>query len=96
MYNLTFLSIANRDIQNIVSYYDDINSTLSDVFLKEMEDTKSFILQNPDACPKRIRNIRVSYLKRFRYGVFFKIYEDEIIVIAVLHTSRNPEIWQKR
>ncbi len=85
MYNLTFLSIANRDIQNIVSYYDDINSTLSDVFLKEMEDTKSFILQNPDACPKRIRNISI-------LSVIFVYYLEENYKLQLSNNNKITKI----
>lgn len=96
MYKLRFLPIAKNDIQNIVDYYDEVNPTLSDAFLVELEQTIVFIQSSPKACKKQLGNIRVSYLKRFWYGVFFKIYDRQIVVLGVLHTSRDPQIWKRR
>ena len=96
MYQLTFLPIAKIDIQEIVEYYDDINSILANAFLSELEQTKSFIQMMPEACQKRLGDVRVLFLKRFRYGVYFKIYDKRIVIMAILHTSRNPKIWKKR
>lgn len=96
MYKLLFSPIANNDIQDIVDYYDEINPILSDAFLVELEQTTVFIQSKPEACQKRLGNIRVSFLKRFRYGVYFKIYDKKIVVLGILHTSRDPQIWKKR
>jgi hypothetical protein len=35
-------------------------------------------------------------LKRFPYAVFFAVEDEIIVVLAVLHTSRNPAEWQRR
>jgi len=63
MYKLTFLEDARKDIQNIVDYYDLINPILSDAFLNEIEKTVNFIQLSPEACSKRLKNIRVSFVK---------------------------------
>jgi plasmid stabilization system protein ParE len=34
--------------------------------------------------------------RKFPYVVYYKVVEDEIVVIAVLHGSRDPEEWQRR
>lgn len=96
MYNLSFRPLTENDIQKIVDYYDTINPKLSDVFLDELEISIKHIQNMPKACQKRLGNIRAAFLKRFKYGVYFKIYDDNIVIIAVLHSSRNPEIWKKR
>jgi len=31
-----------------------------------------------------------------RFGIYFKIFPEAIVVLAVLHTSRNPQIWKNR
>ena len=96
MYNIYFRPSAKSDVQEIVNYYDLLNPQLSNKFLEELENTVKHIQGMPTSCQKRIGNIRVSLLKRFSYGVYFKIYDSNISVIAILHTSRNPKIWQKR
>ena len=96
MSKVLFSSIATKDVQEIINYYDEINPQISDVFLDELEETKNFIELHPQACVKKLNLIRVRYLKRFKYGVYFKIYHKSITVIGVLHNSRNPQIWKNR
>lgn len=96
MSKLLFSSVAIKDVQEIVNYYDEINPKISDAFLDELDEAKYFIEQHPQACVKKLNLIRVRYLKRFKYGVYFKIYHKSIAVIGVLHNSRNPQIWKNR
>lgn len=47
MYNFRFRQLANSDIQEIVDYYELLNPQLSDIFLKELEDTVEHIQYMP-------------------------------------------------
>jgi len=38
----------------------------------------------------------VTRLRRFPYIVYFAVEGDIIIVVAVLHASREPSEWQRR
>jgi plasmid stabilization system protein ParE len=98
MYKLVFQPLAFTDIQEITSYYDLITPQLADAFLMELENTKKHITKMPESSSLKLGNIRVVFLKRFKYGVYFKIYPKLKIVniIAIIHTSRNPNIWKKR
>ena len=96
MSKLLFSSVAIKDVQKIVNYYDEINPKISDAFLDELEDAKYFIEPHLQACVKKLNLIRVRYHKKFKYGVYFKIYHKSITVTGVLHNSRNPQIWKNR
>ncbi len=96
MRKLIFTDLAQGDIQGIVYYYDEINPTLTDKFLNELEFEQSHIEKYPETCPKKTKNLRVCFLKRFRFGIYFKIFPEAVVVVAVLHTSRNPQIWKNR
>ncbi|MBA6151982.1 type II toxin-antitoxin system RelE/ParE family toxin [Gelidibacter maritimus] len=95
MHRLSFRPLAKDDIQNIIDYYDLINPKLADAFLLELEDSILHIKSRPEAFQKRFGEIRLVFLK-FKFGVFYKMYEEKIVVIAILHTSRDPMIWKKR
>ena len=96
MHDLSFRPLANDDIQGIFDYYHAINPKLADAFISDLGDSIRHIQNRPKSCQKRTENIRSTFLDRFKYGVYFKIYKMEIAIIAVLHTSRNPQIWKKR
>ncbi|EDM45484.1 hypothetical protein SCB49_06742 [unidentified eubacterium SCB49] len=79
-----------------IGFYDGLDNRLSENFIAELEVCILHISKNPEAFQKRIEDARIVYLKSFSYGVFYKIYSSEIRIIAILHTSRNPDIWKTR
>ena len=42
------------------------------------------------------RGVRPAKLRRFPYVVYYRVLADRIEVLAVLHGSRDPRIWQGR
>jgi len=40
--------------------------------------------------------IRRALLRRFPYAVYFAVETDVVVVLAVLHVSRDPAEWQRR
>jgi plasmid stabilization system protein ParE len=40
--------------------------------------------------------IRRALLRRFLYAVYFAVEADVVVVLAVLHVSRDPAEWQRR
>jgi hypothetical protein len=45
---------------------------------------------------KTKRDIRRGLLRRFPYSVVYEVLPDEVIILAVAHTSRRPRFWIKR
>jgi plasmid stabilization system protein ParE len=54
------------------------------------------ILRNPEAFQKKYKDIKIRFISRFPYGIHYRYKENQIIVIAVFHTSRSPKNWSKR
>ena len=40
--------------------------------------------------------IRRALLRRFPYAIYFAVENDTVLVVAVLHASRDPAEWQRR
>jgi len=36
------------------------------------------------------------FLRRFPYAAYFAVESDVVVVLAVLHVSRDPAEWQRR
>jgi plasmid stabilization system protein ParE len=42
------------------------------------------------------RETRRAVVRRFPFGVFYKVEEASIVVVAVMHGSRHPKQWKQR
>jgi plasmid stabilization system protein ParE len=40
--------------------------------------------------------VRRALTKQFPYAVYFSVEEDTVLIVAVLHTARDPAEWQQR
>lgn len=95
MLPVSISSFAEEDIQKIVDYYNEIGETLSEDFLAQLAQCLERIESLPEGYQKRYKEFRIAFLKRFSFGAFYKIYEEEIVIVAILHTSQNMSKWLK-
>ncbi len=98
MYKSIILPLAKEDIREAVEWYNKRQNGLGKRFASEVREKVHFISINPVASNVRYNEIRVSVLNVFPFMVHFTIDEKSktLIVLAVLHTSRNPELWKSR
>jgi plasmid stabilization system protein ParE len=40
--------------------------------------------------------VRRAVVRRFPYAVFYKIEPQQVVVLAVFHSRRDPKSWQAR
>lgn len=87
---------SHLDIQEIVDYYDGISSGITEKFLNQLYQSLDFLAEHPKKFQVKYRNTRVYYLKDFPFGIHYLERKDLVVVLAVLHTSRNPKVWKTR
>ncbi|MGE3803236.1 MAG: type II toxin-antitoxin system RelE/ParE family toxin [Gemmataceae bacterium] len=96
------LPVAEREIQRVVSWYEGERPGLGFEFLAELASYYRLIEENPASFPKtetyspRTREIRRAVLSRFSYVIYYEVRPDEILVLAVSHSSRRPNYWRRR
>jgi len=54
------------------------------------------IAENPRTYPRVHGEVRRAVARRFPFGVFYVMESDAVVVIAVLHASRDPVRWKER
>ena len=86
---------AEADIEQCALWYKSKLIGLDTRFLNEMEDLLRHILLFPLSKQIRFDNTRLAFLKDFPFGVHHLVEENKVIVLRVLHTSRNPKNWTK-
>lgn len=93
---LVLRPFVQRDLDEAARWYEEQQPGLRETFLRAVEDTLDRIEANPHLYPAVRPNVRRAALRRFPYGVYYRLVNDEIQVLAVVHDARNPSVWQRR
>lgn len=95
---VVFTPAANQDFLDSLDWYKTQKEGLDDRFEFAVIETIEAIGNNPLRYPIRHKNIRAIILKSFPFIIFYKFEarEKQVVVLAILHQSRNPKIWEKR
>ena len=88
---------AVADITSAAEWYDDQQPGLGDEFVLEVDSVIKSLPKNPYAYAVRFGDVRCARLKRFeKYGVYYFIWQDEVIVFSVFHGSQHPRRLRKK
>jgi plasmid stabilization system protein ParE len=98
MFKVVILPQAKKDIHEAAQWYHTKQPGLGKRFTSEVRSKVSFIERNPMACAKKYDDVRTAVLNIFPFLVHYTIDEikNVIVISAVLHTSRNSNIWENR
>lgn len=95
-YRLVSEPRADLDIEAAFAWYQHERTGLGLEFIDELRATYDRIAAGPFGYQDQRHGIRRAMLRRFPYAVYFAIEEDIVVVLAVLHASRDPAEWQRR
>ncbi len=89
---------AVAEIDHEVDYYESREPGLGEDLEDEIDAVLVVIRQFPHAAPpwKHRSDRRVAVLDRFPFTLPYQIIDDEIVVLALAHTSRRAGYWARR
>lgn len=98
MYKSIILPLAKEDIREAALWYNKKQNGLGKRFVGQVREKIRFIKQNPKTCNVRYDNVRTAVLNVFPFMLHYTIDESNktLIVSAVLHTNRNPDVWKEK
>ena len=98
MYKTIILPLAQIDILDAASWYNSRQKGLGGKFTKAIREKVTFIKKNPKASVVRYDKVRTAVLDRFPFMIHYTVDDSkkEILISAVLNTSRDPGIWTTR
>lgn len=85
---------AEEDLAEARRWYEGRREGLGDEFLEQVDAAFERVRRMPLVPALKYRDARRVLLKRFPYAVFYAVDDEQITVIAVYHTSRDPRGWQ--
>lgn len=88
--------LAEADLVDAKAWYDDRRLGLGDDFVYSVEKVFDRLTQTPELYAKVFGDLRLALVRRFPYAVIYRVDEDQVTVLAVYHTHRDPRGWQER
>ena len=95
-YSIKIAHAAERDIRKAFLLYEGQKEDLGNLFEENVYQGINNIQNNPLKFQIRYGSTRISFIGKFPYGIHFQINENEILILAVFHTSQDSEKWEKR
>lgn len=87
---------AAADVEEAWQWYEAQREGLGDEFLQVVQQAIESIGAFPESAPVVLRDIRRQLLKRFPYGLFYRLIAGQVVVVACFHAKRNPRVWRSR
>ena len=87
---------AELELTDAALWYEEQGLGLGHQFLDEVLAAFSTITETPLMYPIIHRNTRRALIHRFPFGVYYRVETSTIVVVAVMHGSRDPRRWKTR
>jgi hypothetical protein len=85
------------DIQEVVSWYDSIDSDITNRFLEQITFAESIIKNNPLIFGRSTKIRFGKYtLTRFPYKIYYRVSNTKIFIAALIHSSRSNKYFKLR
>ena len=91
-----FRRAASADVEEAYGWYEAQQSGLGIEFLRAIDVAVAFVEENPFACAVVHRDTRRALLRRFPYGLFYRVINEQVVVVACAHVKRHPRSWRAR
>lgn len=95
-YRLVAEPQVDLDIAAAFDWYEQEQAGVGREFLDELRATYDRVAEGPLKYPSLRSGIRRALVRRFPYAVYFAVEGEMIVMLAVLHVSRDPGEWQRR
>jgi len=87
---------AERDVEEAAQWYERQRLGLGQQFLDEVLRTLQKIGEQPDLYPVVHRSTRRALIHKFPFGIYYRVQQSAVVVVAVMHGSRHPGRWRRR
>jgi toxin ParE1/3/4 len=96
-YRVLFTPAAQVEIDEAEERYEEKSTGLGSRFLADVDQLIRRLQDNPYQFPVVRADVRKALLKRFPYGLFFRLEPDSVVVvIGCLHHRRDPRRWVRK
>lgn len=84
-----FTESAKNDLDELRSWYYEINPKLVIKLNKELKTKLSRVKSNPEIYTIKYKELRSFKINRFPYLLYYKVVGELLYVVAIIHTKRD-------
>lgn len=96
MRQVVFGPSAKAELIEALDWYKSRAPELGERFITEIDAAVARISEGPLRYSVIYKGLRRIRLHRFPYGLFYRVDESQLFVIACFHSNRDPKHWKER
>lgn len=96
MRQLLLRPAAAAEVEEAWRWYEEQRPGFGEQFLDAFASQLERVAESPEMYPVVHRDTRRALLKRFPYGVFYRVVGKQVVVVACFHAKRDPRRWRER
>jgi plasmid stabilization system protein ParE len=93
---LTYHPQAEAELIEAAQFYEGRSAGLGQRFLREFAAATAEIQATPGLWAMVEADLRCCTMRRFPFGIYFRVLPDELRILVVKHHSRHPDYWRHR
>jgi len=93
---IVFRAAARAEFDQAAEWYERQQAGLGGAFVASVQQVLDNIAATPQRYPAVFGDVREGIVPRFPYCVYYRVRANQVRVLAIFHTSRDPSIWQAR
>lgn len=87
---------ALTEYAEAVEYYAQQRNEVAQAFIDAVENAVYQIRESPERWSLVDEDVRRCLTRKFPYAILYTIEQDYILILAVMHCSREPGYWKSR
>ena len=96
MRSLTFLALAQNELDDIYESLEYKKKNEGHKFVEEIEKMLNLIKNYPRAWEKSTSNTQKCFLKGFPYAIIYQYTDNTIKVVAIMNLRKKPIHWASK
>lgn len=91
-----FHPAARQELHDAAEYYERQREGRGRAFLREIDAALQLVRTFPHTWPKLSESTRRCRTRRFPYALIYRVEEDAVEIVSVMHLHQHPDTWKGR
>jgi plasmid stabilization system protein ParE len=87
---------AEADLDDAAAWHERRSNGLGAQLVSEVRSALERVVDQPLGYPELRPGVRRAQVRRFSYGIFYRVRAGRVEVIGIFHDRRSPRVWQSR